>query len=167
MIKKRTKAQKKKSFFSGVSIVEVMICIVVLLVAILGTTAYQYSAALNGRKANLQATAARTALMIGEAWNGMFGNTTFNPSMLSSNELSINNGDGEDAPTGFTAIGSYKILIENNDYYATLSYKNIDTLTKFRALCITVSWDQCGRGTNSFEQADKSYTLTIYIENPV
>ena len=167
MSKNGTKAVKKTRFVSGVTLVEVMVCIAVLLVAILGTSTYQFTSAMHARKANLQATAARVALMMGEAWDGVFGLPAFNPISEFDEQLSIVNSLGPDRPDGFDPVGSYKITIEHNDYYTTLSYKNLDASQGMRVLSVIVNWDQCGKGMDSFEGTDKSYILTIYVENPV
>ncbi|MFH1371066.1 MAG: hypothetical protein ABII09_07270 [Planctomycetota bacterium] len=154
---------KRKSRM-GLTIVEVMVAMVILIVAILGTSAYQYSAALNARRGNLFTTASRTALLLSEGWNGVFGAKNFDPVEAFGEQLAISNDAGPDVPAGFALLGKYKVELERIGYYATLSYK--DVAPGFRALSIIVSWDQFGKGTTTFESANKSYELTVYVDNP-
>jgi len=155
---------KRDGSKSAFTLIEVMIAITILLIAILGTSAYRYNAALSARRADLYTNAARTAILLCEGWSGLGGDTTFDPVGAFGSDLTITNNVGPGAPSTFTTLGSYKILLEGSDYYATLSWKNLDT--ELRALNVIVSWNQCGRGTNSFDSVDKSYRLTTYIENP-
>lgn len=151
----------KKAF----TIIEVMIAITILLIAVLGTSAFRYNAALSARRADLYTNAARTALLLCEGWNGVGGAPAFDPvEAFGGSDLTIINDIGPSVPSGFTALGSYKVLLEGGDYYATMSWK--DLATDLRVLNVIVSWDQCGRGTNSFANADKSYQLSAYVENP-
>ena len=130
------------------TLIEVMIAIIVLLITILGTSAYRYHAALSARRSDLYTNAARTALLLCEGWSGMGGDITFDPVEAFGSDLTIISNTGPEAPSSFTQLGSYKIVLEGSDYYATLS------------------WKECGRGTDSFDNADKSYWLTTYVENP-
>ena len=149
---------------SGLTIVEVMVAVTILIVAMLGTSAYQYSAALNARRGNMFATASRTALLLSEGWNGVFGVKSFDPVSILGDEIVISSAYGPDAPDGFTLLGNYMIELENTGYYATLSYRDI--APDFRALSIIISWDQALGGTAGFENANKSYELTVYVDNP-
>jgi Tfp pilus assembly protein PilV len=148
----------------GFTFLEVMIAMSMLIIAILGTSAYRYSAALSARRADLQTTAARTALLLCESWTGAGGATNFDPKVAFGTDIAIIDSVGPNTPAGFTELGRYRILLEGNDYYATLSWKNL--ATELRALNVVVSWDQFGRGTNAFSGANKSYRLTTYVENP-
>jgi prepilin-type N-terminal cleavage/methylation domain-containing protein len=154
------RAKSKKAF----TIIEVVIAITVLLIAILGTSAYRYYAALSARRADLHISAARTALLLCEGWSGVGGSKSFDPVGAFGADLNITISVGPTEPDTFEKLGSYKILLEGNDYYVTLSSK--DLAAELRVLNVIVSWDQAGRGTDSFENADKSYLLTTYVENP-
>ena len=155
---------KKNISASAFTILEIMIAAVIFIVAFLGTSAYRYGASLDARKADLQSTAVRTALMLCEGWNGVGGAASFKPVAAFSSDIIISAGVGPDAPSGFTWLGSYKVNFERTDYFVTLSWKKIST--DLRALSVIVSWDQSGQDTGSFENANKSYRLTTYVENP-
>jgi type II secretory pathway pseudopilin PulG len=155
---------KKPKSNKAFTTIEVMIAITILIIAVLGTSAFRYSAALGARKADLYTSAARTGLLLCETWSGTGGAASFDPVAAFGEELSINDDVGPAVPAGFISLGSYKIVLEGNDYYATLSFRNI--ASDLRALNIIVSWDPTGSSTGEFEDADKSYRLTTYVENP-
>jgi type II secretory pathway pseudopilin PulG len=154
------KAKSNRAFTT----LEVMIAVVILIIAILGTSAFRYSAALNARRVDLYTNSARTALLLCEAWSGKGGAATFDPVAVFGADMSISADVGPDVPAQFVALGSYKIVLQNDNYYVTLSSKNI--AADLRALNVIVSWDQTGAGSGEFEDADKSYRLTTYVENP-
>lgn len=149
----------------GFSILEIMIAIAICLIAITGTAAYRYNAALNTRQADFHSTAVRTALLFCEGWNGVRGTASFNPVTAFSAETDIVENDGHVTPDGFTPIGSYKVALDGYNYYVTLSSQNIST--DLRILNIAVNWDPTGRNTGNYADATKSYQLTMYVENPV
>ena len=155
-----TKPKHRTAF----TIVEIMIAITILIIAILGTAANRYGAALNARRADLHSNAVRTAVLLSEGWNGARGAATFGPVSTFGYNIDISDSAGPDAPSGFTVLGSYKIMLEGVDYYATLSWQ--DLAADLRALSVVVNWDPAGQNTGSFEYAVKSYKLTTFVENP-
>jgi hypothetical protein len=97
-------------------------------------------------------------------WTGVGGATNFDPVGVFEPDVNIISSVGPGTPSGFTKLGSYKIVLEGNDYYATLSWENL--AAELRALNVVISWDQFGRGTGQFTNANKLYRLTTYVENP-
>jgi prepilin-type N-terminal cleavage/methylation domain-containing protein len=59
-VMKSKKVESKKAF----TIIEVMIAIAIMLIAILGTSAFRYNTALSARRADLHTTSARVALLL-------------------------------------------------------------------------------------------------------
>ena len=55
-------------------------------------------------------------------------------------------------------LGSYTVTLNDVNYYAILSYKDIDT--GLRALNVVVAWDQQG---SQFGFPVKSFKLTTYV----
>ena len=51
-----------------------MVAVTILLIALIGTSTFRYAAALDGRRAGTQTTAARVALTLCESWRGVKGN---------------------------------------------------------------------------------------------
>jgi hypothetical protein len=159
-VMKSKKVESKKAF----TIIEVMIASAILIIAILGTSAFRYNTALSARRADLHTTSARVALLLCEGWTGVGGATNFDPVGVFEPDVNIISSVGPGTPSGFTKLGSYRIVLEGNDYYATLSWENL--AAELRALNVVVSWDQFGRGTGQFTNANKLYRLTTYVENP-
>jgi hypothetical protein len=160
--------KSKKVNRDAFTIIEAMLAITILLIAILGTSAFRYHTALSARRADLHATSGRIAMLLCEGWTGVGGATNFDPLAAFDSDVNIISSAGPDTPSSFTHLGSYKIMLEGNDYYATMSWKNLDsyTPTELRALNVVVIWDQFGRGTGQLAKANKLYRLTTYVENP-
>ena len=159
---------KMVKYKNAFTIIETMIAITILLIAILGTSAFRYHTALSARRSVLHTTSARVALLLCEGWTGVGGDTNFDPVAAFDSDVNIISSVGPATPSGFTNLGSYRIMLEGNDYYATMSWKNMDsyTPTDLRALNVVVTWDQLGRRTGQFTNANKLYRLTTYVENP-
>ena len=156
---------KKNGFRPGSTLVGSLTAVAILLVALIGTSSFRYYAALDGRKAAAQTTAARIALMLCESWRGWQGDLTYDPIVHLGSVMSITVAEGSNTPAGFTLLGSYKIILDENeddtngaDYYASLSWQDVQP--GLRALNVVVSWSQ--RGQVGFENTDKTFTLTIF-----
>jgi hypothetical protein len=152
----------------GVSLVSTMVAVVILLIALIGTSSFRYCAALDGRKANAQTTAARIALTLCESWRGINGDVSFNPIQLCGPDLDIDLLDVNlDKPADFNLLGSYRVVLEPDDtyninYYAALSWKDIQP--GLRALNVVVGWAQRDLGGNGIQDVDKTFRLTIYTQ---
>jgi Tfp pilus assembly protein PilV len=152
----------------GSTLISSMIAVVIILIALIGTSNFRYYSALDSRKATAQTEAARIALTLCESWHGLNGNLAFNPISELSTFETISASEGTDTPDDFTLLGSYKIVLdssENNavgaDYFATMSWKDVQP--GLRALNVIVSWAQ--RGQKGYDNTDKSFTLTTYTLN--
>jgi len=152
----------------GVSLVDTMIAVTILLIAFIGTSSFRYSAALGGRKAKAQTAAARIALMLCESWRGISGDVTFDPTELCGSNLDIDTLEANlDKPLDFNLLGSYTVVLDTNDsyninYYATLSWKDVQS--GLRALNVVVAWAQRDLGVDGIQGVDKSFRLTIYTQ---
>ena len=69
---------------TGMTLVEVMMAMAILIVAILGAMMYRYHSALNARRADVQMGATRIGLLILEGWKGSMGSEDYDPSTLFS-----------------------------------------------------------------------------------
>jgi Tfp pilus assembly major pilin PilA len=146
------------------TIIEAMIAAVVLVIAIIGTSSYRYHAALGIRQADFHSTGVRIALMLCEGWAGVDGNSAFSPVTTFSPALNISTSTGIAAPTNWTKLNSYKIMVDGFAYFATLSYKNMGS--GITSLHVVVSWNQSGHWTNTLATAGKTYQLTTYVKTP-
>jgi hypothetical protein len=161
----------KIKYRRGVSLVGAMVAVVILLIALIGTSSFRYYAALDGRRAGTQTTAARIALTLCESWRGVKGDLTFDPTALLSSDLQISaSGSGPDKPADFVLLGSYVVVldyIESINYNVTLSCKDVQT--GLRALNVIVTWASRDRSVSSknvqtVPTPDKSFSLTIYTQ---
>jgi len=162
-------AATKKRLAAGLTFVEILIAAVVLLIALLGTSTFRYNAALGVRKAELQTTAARTALLLCEAWQGLAEPNDFEPdadlpegSGITIVDIGTEAADFS-APDGFTLHGVYRVTADDVDYYAVLSWRDI--AAGLRALNVVVAWNQRGYSDDDGAAPDKSFALTTYISN--
>jgi type II secretory pathway pseudopilin PulG len=69
--------RKKKS---GVTLIELIAAMTVLIVAILGAMMYRYGSVVDARMADIHMCAGRVALLVMEEWKGAAGSYTFDPS---------------------------------------------------------------------------------------
>jgi len=153
---------KRRKFRSGLTFIEILLASAILLIAVIGTAAFRYNAALGARKADLRSTAARTALLLCESWRGSVDPNDFDPEDTLGSQLTIVDDDsGFEGPSGYTLLDSYKITVEGVDYYAILAWTDI--ASGLRALNVTVMWNQRGYTSEDGGSLDKSYRLTTYI----
>jgi hypothetical protein len=128
----------------GISIIEIMIFIVVLSIAVIGTSGYRYFATMDIRRSDNEIAAGRIAEQLVQSWKGIGGGSssysplpkTLDPNGDSGIGLTITASTSTLAPakpSTFTLLqngGYYKIVSDDqNIYYATMSYHAI-SLTK-------------------------------------
>jgi hypothetical protein len=146
------------------TVMETIIASIILVIAIIGTAAYRYQAAMSVHKTDLYTTGVRTTLLLCEGWAGADGNSVFNPVTTFSPQLNISTSTtGTAVPTGYTKLGYYKVIVDGVSYFATLSWKNLST-GGVRSLHVIVKWDLCDRGINTLATANQSYHLTTYVK---
>jgi FlaG/FlaF family flagellin (archaellin) len=160
---------RKNKCRRGVSLVGTMVAVTILLIALIGTSTFRYAAAMDGRKARAHTTAARIALVLGESWRGIKGDTTFEPKVLKTSDMTVglSSWNGHETPDGFTLLGNYAVVLDDDDvdslnYYATMSWKDVQP--GLRALNVSVAWAQRGPGADDTENVDKSFGLTVYTQ---
>jgi len=133
---------KKLKSTDGFTLVEIMTAIVILSVVIIGTSGYRYYAALDARKAEMQTAASRIGVLLCESWRGVKGTTTYNPVTQFSPLLAISVNTQFPASgykdVSFTLLGIYNVSMNNTNYCAILSWKDITT--GLRALNIVIVW---------------------------
>jgi len=153
----------------GVTLVGALVAVVVLLIALIGTSTFRYAAALDSRRANAQITAARAALLLCESWRGLKGDETHDPIQLAGGDFEVkaSTWSGHVTPDGYTLLGNYEIVMDSTDadsfnYYATLSWE--DVKAGLRALNVNVAWAQRSESEEGAKNVDKSYVLTVYTQ---
>lgn len=151
----------------GFTLVEIMVAIVILMVAVIGTSNFRYYAAADARKAGAHIMVARIGLLLCENWRGVLGDETYDPVASFGSDLDITKSlyvteaeEEEYESDGFTFLGRYEIVVNNVNYYAILTWKDVDT--ELRALSVTIAWSQRGEIGASLADADKLFRLTTY-----
>lgn len=152
---------KKTWYRSGISLVETMNAIAILSIGLIGASGYLYCSMLDSRKADAYVTSAQTGYLLSESWRGLQGSEAYDPVAHLGAGLTITAGDGPDAPGGYTVLGSYEIVLNDVAFYATLSWKDLNS--NLRALNIVLIWAQRGQGQNKIDEADRSFELTTYV----
>lgn len=151
----------------GFTFTEVMVSILVMTVAVLGTSAYRYHASLDVRSAEQKTTGARLGCLLSETWRGLNDPNTFDPASYFGAELAIvsmTSSEGPGTPSGHTALGTCRIAVGNADYRATLFWKDIST--GLRALSVVIFWDWDPQVDSMYSHPiSKSFKLTTYVEN--
>jgi hypothetical protein len=150
--------------FRGVSLIEAMLAITVLVIAVLGASGYRYYSSLDARRADMRATASRIGMLLCESWSGVKGDEDFDPTVYSETELAMTEISVPDSlkPEGFESLGAYEIQTGNVNYYAVLSYDDVSD--GLRAMNIVVTWAQRQQSESSVADADKQFSLTTYTE---
>jgi len=149
------------------SLVNVMIAVAIISVAAIGTSRLRYYAALDSRKAAMSITAARVAELFCESWRAVQGVETYDPVVSLAPDLALAKYStvaplpSED---GFTQLGSYKLVLNNNSFYATLSWKDISVGLK--ALNVSIAWASRGPDPDNADYAYSSFQVTAYTTTP-
>ena len=156
-----TNKKTKTKYAKGFGLVEVMATVMILLIAVTGSLAYQYHTALNARQGDLYATASRLGNAMLETWKGHGSDTAFDPATVFSSDMNIVNNGSTRPQAGLTdSLGSYLINQNNTNYYLTLSYQ--DAPSQPRLLNVAIVWGNRDYGYRSFFETNKSITWTTY-----
>jgi len=152
----------------GMTLIEILIATVVVLVVVTGIMAYRYYSALDAKKAEVRAMAARVSLLLLEGWKGTGGAIDYDPEFAFASEFPISvSVFGPEIPadysgTVFNLLGTYEIILENVYYYTTMAYLD-ETLTEPQTLNICTAWRHDYQ-QGSISDTDKSIRLTTYTE---
>ena len=129
----------------GFTLIEVMISVLIIMVLATGAMGYQYHSTRDVKISEVQATAARVAMLLLEAWKGQQGDTTFDPTDVFGSEMSVQTSMiGPDIPTNsmgvaLTTLGSYEVVVRSVHYYVALSYEDPSALEPM-LLNATIGW---------------------------
>ena len=148
----------------GMTIIESIIAMAVILLVILGTSSFRYNSALAARKADMQISATRLGSVLLETWKGTKGDLSYDPLTEFGSDLTISiSTSGPAAPNGFSQLNKYRVNLNNVDYYVTLSYKNA-TPTEAMALNVCVAWMNDNTTWSDSGQSE-DVKLTTYAGN--
>ena len=138
--------------------IEVSVSMLLLATIVLALTTVRYHAHQHAVRADAYATAARIGLLLLESWRSMTTPADYDPVYEFADEISIETGTGPGVPAGFTGLGSYHMILENRNYYATLAYIG-ETATQPAVLYVGIGWK--GQGS-TWTPSGEYYTLTTY-----
>jgi hypothetical protein len=137
---------KRKTKPTGLTLIEIVVAMTVLLVGILGAMGYRYYSILDARKAKVYITAARLGSTLLENWKGTGGRAKpgdeFDPqdTALGSHLMVYGPGSvGPSVPASFKEFGKYTVIVDGATYYTTLSCQD-DDVVKLRVLNVVVGW---------------------------
>jgi hypothetical protein len=145
-----------------------MIFIVVLSIAVIGTSGYRYFATLDIRGSDNEITAGRIASQLCESWKGVGGgDSSYDPINDPGIGLDINSVSSTlapEKPLTFTLLkdgGYYKVVSDNRTYYVTMSYHTINgTDGNLETLNVIVSWPASENSSNNGVATQKSLVLS-------
>ena len=156
---------------SGLTLIEVMISLLVILLMLVGAVSYMYGCAWNARRAEVRITATRIGQLLLETWKlagsydapgqWSWNVTKFDPTDPFFN-LTLPGGFSSDSfdlgGTGTGELGDFNITIDGVTYFATLLY---DNSTQPNMLNARVAWNKNLRASGL--ESDYHYVdLTSY-----
>ena len=156
----------------GFTLVEVMAATAVLVVAVLGSSAFRYSAALSARTADEKRDAAQMALLLCESWVAAGGSATYDPITSLSSDMAMTNSSWSElmqncgseiasvCPVGFSQSGLYAFTLNNTDYKAILSWKDVNS--GLRVLNVIIVTPQNSVSADNIYNYQR-YNLTTYV----
>ena len=156
------KLSKRKS--GGLTLVEILISMTLIIVVVIGSMSFRYHAVLDAREADARITAARLGSMLLNAWVARVGSTSydlvaeFNPGIPI--EISVS---GPDVPADFTELDKYHITCDDVNYYATLSHKPTSS-GQAGVLTISINWFN-DYGLWNESSVKQSIDMTTYVRS--
>jgi len=152
---------------SGLTLIEVMIAMIVIVIVVIGSMGYRYYGALDARRSDVQMTAARLGLTLLEDWKGAGATLTYNPVAQFSGPLVISTkgvtAEGLGTPSGYHVLGIYAVVAGGTDYRVILSQAD-ETPTTPKILNARIAWISGGYQWGS-QRASQSVALTTHAFN--
>ena len=163
--------------YKGVTLIEVMLAITVLALAVLGASAYRYHCAWDVNESDVHTSAARIGHLLSESWRGLDGSESYDPAahlgagltvIPITQTIEIQAVQDE----GLNLLGGYIITVDGVNYYAILSWKDVET--GLRALNVMIGWPQQEKRASNEERVSnivsdfsslKFFEITTYTLN--
>lgn len=159
---------KKKFRGSGFTIIEIVVAAVILAIVVVAAAGYRYHSTMDVRKAEIQTTATKIALMLLEGWRGEMGLSTYDPvAYFATSGMTVTKitSGGITKPNEFdTELGRYRIDTDGVVYYATLSSKAVIPNVRPQALNVVIGW-RLDRGPGNLASTDKVIRMTSFVTN--
>ncbi len=140
--KMKSKIQNRKSKIGrGLTLIEIMIAILVIVIGVIGAMGFRYYCATSSRHADVQINCARVASLILEGWKAEAGRAVAGDQYNPANEITL--------PANMTITGTYPNYVvhlmagSGVYYYAALSYQDLASPSNppnIRELNVKVAW---------------------------
>ncbi len=132
----------------GLTLIEVMISMFIILIIVIGVMSYMYACAVNANLADMKAGAARLGLLLLEGWRTQLGDASgaYDPKTdFDDNTLipftQFSDVSPADNPPGLSSNFKYYIIgIDGVQYFVKMSYQ--DGANSQRELNVAVAWDR-------------------------
>ena len=135
--------KQRKAF----TLIECLTAFTILLVAFLGIMRFRYYTVVNAERAEDELLAARSALLISEAWRADLAELDFDPSMQNYvGDFTVEKMDLSGHKEGVfgadlsSVLGVYKITVDDKEFVARLSCQDVDAVENLRLINVTVIW---------------------------
>lgn len=136
---------RSKKRVHGFTLTEVMLSILIIMILSTGAMGYQYASARDVKISEVQAGAARIAMLLLESWKGHQGTVSFDPVDVFSGTMTLQtSGTGPSVPNNAAGgalmlLGSYEVMLSGVTYYVTLSYEP-ESASEPMVLNAAVTW---------------------------
>ena len=117
----------------GFTLVEVALSILLVTVIVLAAMSVRYLAVKQARRGDAYNTAGKLGQMLLEGWRSSGAPNTYNPITRFAGQTAIvitTSTMAPPAPSGFTTLGRYQVVLDNVNYYVTLAYINENVMTQ-------------------------------------
>ena len=160
----------RKNRNGGLTLIEVMVSMLVIMIILIGAVSYMYGCAWNARRADVRITATRLGQLLLDSWKttgsvdeGIWDVEAFNPA--DADFYSILPNDIGTTADGVPGVGTelrntrYEVTIDGAHYFITLSYRQDNP--NFYLLNACVAWNRTF-GSETLEDNPQSVWLTSY-----
>jgi len=114
----------------GFTLAETTISIAVVTSIILASLTARYLTIQQAKRGDAYNNAGKLGLLLLEGWRGSTTLVGYDPVTRFTGQMTIStSGTGPAEPSGFTKLGSYRVVLDNMNLYATLAYMDATTTT--------------------------------------
>ena len=149
-------AGARKHYDKGLTFVEVMITLLVVLIIAIGVMSYMYATAAHAHLADVRATASRLGLLLLEGWKTQAGDILlYDPqidfdinTLIPFNEFASIPNPSDDMPELENVFKYYRIRIDYMQYFVKVSYQY--SANGQQELNVAIAWDR-NSGDNTLD----------------
>jgi len=149
----------------GFTLIEVATSILLVTTIVLAAMCVRYLVVKQARRGDAYNTAGKLGQMLLEGWRSAGTPNTYNPITRFAGQTAIvitTATMAPPAPSGFTTLGRYQVVLDNVNYYVTLAYINEDTMNQQPAVLHAVVGFQHNYQAQSVATGANYVYLTTY-----